>query len=322
VSELVTVDALPGGVHRITLPIPWGISHVHAYAVADDDGWTLVDAGTGSEETVFAWVEALDALGNPPVRRIVITHYHPDHIGGAVALAELTGHPEIVQGTEDAAATRAGFGPGRDPEAAMRFLADHGVPDGFFGFDGRRRGGGRPSAVEPTRLVDEGDTIEIAGERYAVLHLPGHADGHIALLGERTGRMFGGDVLLEEITPNVSYFPGNRPDPLSDYLRTLDRIEQLRPSVVYPGHNGVIGDPAGRAAEIRGHHDERFSEHVAAIEGGATSSWEVANYVWRDSNLSRHEWHFALGEGVAHLIRLRSQGRIEETAPGRWRLAA
>ena len=89
--------------------------------------------------------------------------------------------------------------------------------------------------VEPTHLVDEGDTLDLAGEPFDVLVLPGHADGHIALLGRHSGRLFGGDVLLDEITPNVGRWEDNEPDPLGRYLETLARIEELAPAVVYPG---------------------------------------------------------------------------------------
>ena len=72
----------------------------------------------------------------------------------------------------------------------------------------------------------------------------GHADGHIALLGRHSGRLFGGDVLLDEITPNVGRWDDNEPDPLGRYLETLGRIEELAPAVVYPGHRSVIERPA------------------------------------------------------------------------------
>ena len=69
------------GIVRVTLPLPWALDHVHCYAVADPGGWTLVDAGLGSNRTLAAWDEALAELGSPPVRRVLITHYHPDHLG-------------------------------------------------------------------------------------------------------------------------------------------------------------------------------------------------------------------------------------------------
>src|SRR5207253_7798793 len=123
--------------------------------------------------------------------------------------------------------------------------------------------------AEPTRRVVEGDTVELGGETFRVLVLRGHADGHIALLGERTGRLFGGDVVLQTITPNVGAWPDSRPDPLADYLETLDRVMELEAALVYPGHYDVLRAPAARANEIRAHHEVRLDAHVDALRDGA-----------------------------------------------------
>src|SRR2546421_9344603 len=82
---------LGGGVTRVTLPLPWALDHVHCYAVADADGLTIVDAGLGDPGTLARWRGALAELGGGPVRRLVITHYHPDHLRGSAPLPELTG---------------------------------------------------------------------------------------------------------------------------------------------------------------------------------------------------------------------------------------
>ena len=79
----------------------------------------------------------------------------------------------------------------------------------------------------PTRLVDEGDVVQAGGRNWRVLHLPGHADGHIALHDDEGGRLIGGDVLLDEITPNVGRWPDTAPDPLGRYLATLRRVADL-----------------------------------------------------------------------------------------------
>ncbi len=311
---------LGDGVHRVTLPRPWALDHVHCYAVDDAEGWTLIDCGVGTPGTGRRWQQALAQLGHPHVRRLVITHYHPDHIGASTRLAELTGAEEIVQGRRDRELTVTTW---LDPESGPRFqryLVAHGMPP-----DLADRSVGDEEAVpllpvEPTHLVDEGDTLDLAGEPFEVLVLPGHADGHIALLGRHSGRLFGGDVLLEEITPNVGRWEDNEPDPLGRYLETLRRIEELAPAVVYPGHRGVIERPAARAQEIAMHHAVRLDEHEQALREGARSAYDVAQIAW-GGTLGFHEQRFALAEALAHIERLERLGRAVEIEPNRWRAA-
>jgi glyoxylase-like metal-dependent hydrolase (beta-lactamase superfamily II) len=312
------VTPLGGGVHQVTLPLPWALDHVHCYAVADDDGWTIVDCGLGSEGTLRRWQRALDELGGPRVRRLVITHYHPDHVGASRALAELTGAEEVVQGAEDAELTRRVWGDEPVPGAFETYLRRNGMPAGEAARSNDDEGSIPVDPASPTRLVGEGDRVEIAGERFDVLLLPGHADGHIVLLGERSGRMFGGDVLLHDITPNVGRWEDTKADPLGRYLETLSRIEVLRPSLVYPGHRRLIEDAPARAAEIREHHTARLDLHVEALLAGATTPYEVASRVW-GAELGFHERRFALVEAISHLERLGAEGRAIELEPGRWR---
>ncbi len=309
---------LGGGVHRVTLRLPWALDHVHTYAVAGDDGWTIVDTGLGTPGTARAWDTALTALGSPRIRQIVITHYHPDHIGASAALAALTG-AEVVQGTTDAELAR-GWRDDRDLEALERYFLGHGMPAELAAASASDEVGLLVDAAEPTRLVDEGDLIELGSETYSVLVLPGHADGHIALLGERSRTLFGGDVLLQDITPNIGRWSDSKPDPLGKYLDTLDRLVELEPAVVFPGHHRPIEDAPTRATEIREHHAVRLDEHHHALRAGAATAYEVSVAIWGDS-LGFHERRFALVEAIAHLERLERLGRAEAREPGRWTAA-
>jgi glyoxylase-like metal-dependent hydrolase (beta-lactamase superfamily II) len=307
-------------VHRVTQPLPWALDHVHCYAIDDAEGWTLIDCGLGTPGTGRRWGQALELLGHPHVRRLVITHYHPDHIGASTRLAELTGAPEIVQGRLDRELTLRTWLDPASAERFRRYLLAHGMP----AEDADRSTGEEEelpiAPVEPTHLVDEGDTLDLAGELFDVLVLPGHADGHIALLGRSSGRCFGGDVLLDEITPNVGRWEDNEPDPLGRYLETLARIEELAPAIVYPGHRGVIERPAVRAQEIALHHAVRLDEHERALHAGARSAYDVARHVW-GGTLGFHEQRFALAEALAHLERLERLGRARQDEPNRWRPA-
>jgi glyoxylase-like metal-dependent hydrolase (beta-lactamase superfamily II) len=313
-----SVTPLAGGVHQVTLPLPWALDHVHCYALADPDGWTLVDCGLGTPGAPDRWARALAELGSPRIHRIVVTHYHPDHVGASRALAELTQADEVVQGEHDWALTRLAWGDRRVPGRFEAYLARNGMPEGEAARSADDEDEIPVDPIVPTRLVSEGEILEIAGEPFRVLVLPGHADGHIALLGEHSGRLFGGDVLLHDITPNVGRWEDTAPDPLGRFLGTLTRIEELSPTVVYPGHKRLIDEAAKRAREIKVHHAARLEEHLRALRRGLDTPYAVAGAVW-DGELGFHERRFALVEAISHLERLAAEGRALETAPGRWR---
>ena len=285
---------LGGGVHRVTQRLPWALDHVHCYAIEDPQGWTIVDTGLGTPGTLARWKEALTELGSPRVWRIVLTHYHPDHLGASASLVELTEAEEVVQGTHDAVLTRHAWGSERDLDAFQDYLKLHGMPAALAESSTSDEEGLLVRAAAPTRLVEEGDFVEIAGERFEVLVLPGHADGHIVLVGERTGRMFGA------------------------YLGTLDRLSELRPAIVYPGHKRTIEDTPARAKEIREHHDIRLTETEEALRSGAETTYDVVLALWGDQ-LGFHERRFALVETISHLERLERLGRAGGVEPGRWR---
>jgi glyoxylase-like metal-dependent hydrolase (beta-lactamase superfamily II) len=312
------VTELEPGLVQVTMPLPWALDHVHCYALAGADGWSLIDTGLGTEATLGWWDEVLHGLGRPPVARLVLTHYHPDHLGASGGLAELTGAGEVVQGRLDRALAVAAW-EGDDDAGFERYLRDHGMPAELAAASTRAEGGTAVRLATPTRLVEEGDLVMLGGERYRVLHLPGHADGHIALLGEDGGRLLGGDVLLDEITPNVGRWPDTARDPLGRYLATLERIAQLAPARVYPGHGPVITEAAARAGEIAEHHEQRLDAAAAALDEGAETAYDAAQLIWRDEPLGFHEQRFALVEAISHLERLVETGRAQEPSPGRWR---
>ena len=312
-----SLTELEPGLVRVTMPLPWALDHVHCWALAGEDGWTIIDAGLGTDATTGWWEQVLDELGRPHVERLVLTHYHPDHLGASHALAELTGANEVVQGRLDRELAVAAWEEG-DDAGFERYLRDHGMPADLAAESTRAEGRTGVRLAVPTRLVGEGDTIALAGETFRVLHLPGHADGHIALLGEYTGRLFGGDVLLDDITPNVGRWPDTARDPLGRYLETLQRVSGLAPRIVYPGHGPVISDASRRATEIAGHHDERLDVTETAVREGAETAYDAAQVIWRDEPLGFHEQRFALVEAVSHLERLAATGRAREPRPGRW----
>jgi len=303
------MEELEEGIRRITFPLPFGLDHVHCYLLRTDGGWILVDTGLGSRSPERRWRPVLDALDAPLVR-IVVTHMHPDHVGGARDVAELSGAP-VAEGREDYAQCLAVWGPGRSGERLASYWVANGLPssqvENVVAESVRLA-----SAVhwaEAPQLLDEGD--EIYGWRVELLR--GHADGHIVLV--RDDVLIAGDTILAGITPTIGLYPNSRPDPLADYLRTLARIEELQPRIAYTGHRDPIPAPATRAREIRAHHDERLAATLAALDGDPRSAYDVSLELFAQT-LSPAERRFAIAESLAHLEHLVADGAVARAGSG------
>ena len=154
--------------------------------------------------------------------------------------------------------------------------------------------------IRPARdpqLLGEGDEVD----GWRVLELPGHSDGHICLL--RDGVLVAGDHLLAKITPTVGLYPESCPDPLGDYLASLERTIELAPTLALPGHGDTISDPVSRSREIVEHHRKRLDETISALGAEPRTAHEVSLALFGE-NLDASGRRFALAEALAHLERL------------------
>src|SRR5262245_18414994 len=257
------------GILRLTLPLPKGPRHVHCYLLRGEDGWTLVDTGLGVMET--SWDDIVARLDGP-VTRIFITHMHPDHVGCAEAAAAATGAP-VFQGRVDYAQCERVWGSHEWPERIAEWFLLHGVPravaeelieSGHVFADFVR------FAWNPT-LVDAGGEVD----GWRIHATPGHADGHLVL--HRGDVLIAGDMLLAPTTPAVGLYPESRPDPLGDYLGSLEFVAKLAPRISYSGHGDALTDPVARCSEIAAHHADRLDRTEAALSDGPRNGYEVSH---------------------------------------------
>jgi glyoxylase-like metal-dependent hydrolase (beta-lactamase superfamily II) len=286
------------GIRRLTFPLPFGIDHVHCYLVRQSDGsYMLVDAGLGLPGAAARWARVLAGLDGP-IERVVVTHFHPDHVGDSGPVAMLASAP-VFQGRADYEQCRRTWGEERSPERYARHALAHGLPPAEVE-ELRRDSDGIASLVHAApdpEPLEPGDALD----GWQVLHLPGHADGHLALL--RDGILLAGDAILARISPAIGFYPDGRPDPLGDYLGTLERIVELAPVVALTGHHEPIADPAGRARELIEHHRERLDATRAALTDTPRSGYEVSLALF-GPDLTPTLRRFALAESLAHLERL------------------
>lgn len=235
------IEVVPG-VYWLRLPLPFALDHINVWLLDDGDGWVLVDTGVGLDQTREHWESlAGSVLQGRPINRIVVTHYHPDHLGQAAWLSGVHDAPVYIT----------------DGEMAMARLL-HGMPDEDAGArlaELYRRHGLDPERVEALhrrgntyrRLVPEipaqhitlgeGDGIDIGGRRWQILVGRGHAPEHACLYSDSDEQpvLIAGDQVLPTISSNVSVRPGaEHEDPLGDFLESLERLAEL-PDLRIPG---------------------------------------------------------------------------------------
>ena len=283
------------GLARLTLPLPMRPSHVHSYLLEGEDGWTLVDTGLAlpNSDEVFA-----EVAREIRVSRIVITHFHPDHVGGAQQAQGATGAP-VHQGALDYEQCAHVWGNDGWPQVIADWFLANGVPPAVAN-ELLEAGSVYAPFIRYVRnpeLLHPGDVVD----GWEVLATPGHADGHLGLV--RDGVLVAGDHLLPRITPAVGLYPDSSPDPLGDYLDSLERTAALDLRLALPGHGEPMNDPSARARAIVAHHRLRLEETAAALGSDPRTGYDVS-YPLFGADLNPGARRFAVAETLSHLERL------------------
>jgi glyoxylase-like metal-dependent hydrolase (beta-lactamase superfamily II) len=290
-------------IHQIVLPTPWQVGPVQIYLV-EGDPLTLVDTGVRTPESRAALEAALDALGHglDDVRRVVLTHYHGDHLGQAQALRaagadlEVCCHADEVPWVEEFSAERD-----ENIEPTEALFREYGVPEDLLASQtARRREWARQDplcdATRVDRVLRDGDRVAFKDFSFRVIHAPGHTPGHLLLHDEEAGIVLTGDHLMGDAVPftDQHYLEG-APDPadplrrrprfrgLSLYLDGLRRLRAGRFRTLLPAHGGILDRPS-RAIEdailfyeVRVQRVERAFARLARA-GAPVTAWQL----WRE----------------------------------------
>ncbi|HZU19205.1 MAG TPA: MBL fold metallo-hydrolase [Candidatus Dormibacteraeota bacterium] len=306
------------GVYRLRLPIPFEDGHVNCFLLPRRGGvLDMIDCGMGSEESFALVRAAIRELGGPGGRlgRLVVTHIHPDHYGGAGEMTEGEGAELYLHRLEVPMVHPRYLEIEQLVEEVGRYLEIHGVPheEADFLKNASRHFRKFVRPAHPRLQLDGTEVLELGERRLRVEWTPGHSPGHVCLFDLDSGILFAGDHLLPELTPNIGLHPQSTPNPLDDYLTGLRRVAELRPAMVLPAHGAAFTAVAARVADLVQHHERRKAQIEAIVGDGELDAWRVAVAVWgRRENL--HDMRMALQEGLAHLQSLSFEGRLEKRA--------
>jgi glyoxylase-like metal-dependent hydrolase (beta-lactamase superfamily II) len=308
-------EVMPG-VWRITLPLPFALRSVNVYLLREGKEWCLIDTGLrtrAADEALRAGITAI-GLRLRDLRIILLTHAHPDHIGLAGVLEAESGAQVLMFGPE-AEQMRRVWGDERYESfrATARMFLHHGMPAEEAQFSAEEAAKSARAVCLPRRItpLHDGQKIALPGGCYQVIWTPGHADGHICLYRASDGLLIAGDHILPHITPNIGLYPASRPDPLSDYLHSLTKIEHLAALLTLPGHGDVITNLHQRVVQLREHHRRRADRLLELLSVRPTTAYALATALFGQRFDTISNRRFALAETLAHLEHLHHQHRVE-----------
>jgi glyoxylase-like metal-dependent hydrolase (beta-lactamase superfamily II) len=327
-AEAPRTERLMPGVWRLRLPLPWpGVPHGNAWAVASDGGLVMFDTGIGGKGKLRQLDLALAqaGFGVEDVRLVVCTHSHTDHYGLAGSIVERAGcelwmHPRWghvrLQADDPKAALEARIEAARQsgvPPKSLERYRERREEDDDPGID---------SLKEPDRELVPGVEIETDLGAWQVYETPGHAPSHVVLHQPEQRLLISGDHLLGRTVLFFDY--GHSPDPVGEFLGSLDQVEPLDVGLVLPGHGRTFRDPEAKIAESRRQVSELLSKTREALAGGERTAFEIVAEILGPDNVNSPASAWVLQIVLSCLDHLAIAGEVEPiegSDPQRWRLA-
>ena len=322
--ELGRGERVIPGLWRLRLPLPWpGVPHCNAWAIASGTGIVLVDTGMHEPGSMAQLERAMDQvnLRVEHVRLLACTHAHSDHWGQAAPICDRAGcelwmHPNHEHATQaigdPAAAIARRIEVGRQsgvPPAALAAYAERAreIPSGIA------------RAIEPDRPLVDGVQIETDLGVWTAYETPGHAPSHVCLYQPERRLLISGDHLLGRISLYYDY--GWTPDPVGEFLNSLDIVAGLDARLCLSGHGKPFVDVPGHIEGNRRLVAERLEAVLAALADEPRTAVEISPSVYGEP-LTQYNASWLLSQTLCYLVHLERQKRIARERDGeveRWR---
>lgn len=234
------LDRLNIAARAVVMQTPWDVGPVAAYLFASDPV-TLVDAGVNTPQARDAMRRALvtEGLDENDVRRVIVTHAHFDHFGGAVPLQDASSCRVYMHPSDIAIADPTTW---RESNRALF------VPLGFSDEQIGKVFSGEPSFELRTPVfspIEDGAIFDTGDTRLRVELHPGHSPGHLWIVEERTGAIFVGDYVIADHPTNAGMeldpsHPSGRAPLLQQYTAGLRELRERPAPALFPGHGPPI----------------------------------------------------------------------------------
>jgi glyoxylase-like metal-dependent hydrolase (beta-lactamase superfamily II) len=310
------------GINQIKLPLlKVGPENVNVYIVEGTEDNLMIDTGWNTPEAFNTLAQEMKNSGfaMKDITDIVVTHFHPDHIGLAGKIQELTGAKVSLSEIEGNLLDSRYIHMENLLSELSTFLTANGVPDWELKMLSEASFNIRSyvSPFKATKLLKNGDSVSMPPYEFQVIASPGHSPGHICLYEPNKKYFFCGDHMLPEVVPNVSYHPQSGENPLGDYVKSLESLAGLETRFVFPGHGSVFSGLAPLIDDIMRFHRDRMMriqrvmgvETKNAFDVAKSIPWVVNGEETAYDKLEPIDRRLAVLEALAHLQYMVAEGK-------------
>ncbi len=305
------INKLPE-IYRIRLTMPFKLNHINCYAIKGINGWGIIDTGLNTSYNKVTWQMFMKEhrIIKGEVRGIFITHHHRDHFGLAGWLQQITGAPVYVSPEEVDSINCTIQNSGQYVKAVAETYKKHGAPPDLVALLSAEISQmiEYNDCLPKVSFVENGDIVRLGQDNFKVLLTPGHSDGHISFYNEQQGILFTGDHLLPEIVTSICLWPGAHPDPLNDYLNSLQVIKDLYCPILLPAHGNLFTNMTERIEQLKNHHTKMLNA-IIKFAGEGISVYEMCNRIF-GQRVSLSRIRFALLEILACSMFLVYRGKL------------
>ncbi|WP_286261140.1 MBL fold metallo-hydrolase [Thalassotalea atypica] len=314
-GELVEIAE---GIFWIRMPMPFALDHINLWLLEEEHQWTVVDSGLATDAIVEIWEDIFENhLKGKPIKRVICTHMHPDHVGLAgwlckrdkgilhMSLAEYTYCRTLLAEK------------GREaPDEAIAFYRSAGfTKEEIFHYSAHFGWFGKLVKALPHQFkrLEQDDTIKIGSHQWRVLVGRGHSPEHVCLYNEKLKLVISGDQILPNISSNISVWPMEPfSNPLKQWLQSCEFLKQVigNDVTVLPAHGlPFIGAKHRLQALIDEHNEdldklEQFCDVPRTVVEGFPVLFKA--------KIDKNNRIMATGESFAHFNYLLESGRVTE----------
>ncbi len=304
------------GVYWVRMRLPFVLDHINLWVLSDDDGWTVVDTGVASAEIKENWRQCfLEDMEAKKIKKVIVTHLHPDHIGLAGWINKKFSAPLFMSRTDYLMCRVLVSDTGKEaPIEGKKLYRSAGFSEGDLDIYSERFGGfGAAISKLPesyNRLKDR-DIITIGKYDWEIVVGSGHCPEHLCLYNKELKIFISGDQVLPRITSNVSVFPTEPlSNPLEDWIDSCKYIKKRVPNdvLVLPSHNEPFRGLHERLDHLINGH-EKSLDRLLELCNEPKKAVEVFSVLFK-RKITKDLLLMATGESIAHLNCLVSRGLV------------